>query len=163
MALQLVYLSIHKHEEDNEDEAKHLIFIYISLPSLFYCSPQPFLDMTTSDFEAMDYVRLERYPRNWSYFWSRHHQHTDVSSSVCNECMKHFKEDEYFENCYLFPTCRLKWHRYCIPDSPDDISHPCHPNHPLKFLVNGRPNYSNGKCHLCQEKLGKFVYHCSLC
>lgn len=112
--------------------------------------------------ETWEYAR----PRNYesvNNFWLKHHQHSDDDSTVvCKECKMQIELGDAFI-CTSSHRCTVKWHYGCIPKSPDDISHPCHPNHPLKLLFNGPPNYSNGKCHLCQQKLGDFVYHCSLC
>ncbi|KAG7611290.1 DC1 [Arabidopsis suecica] len=57
----------------------------------------------------------------------------------------------------------MLWHPSCVPSSQENINHPCHPSHPLELLPKGPPNYSDGKCSLCQRKLSYNIYHCKLC
>lgn len=79
-------------------------------------------------------------------------------SKVCSSCNKMI----FGLRPYYCKDCDAAWHKECMPSSLE-INHSCHPNHALKLLFDGAPDYTDGKCDLCREKLGEFVYHCSTC
>ncbi|KAL9857017.1 putative chromatin regulator PHD family [Arabidopsis thaliana] len=75
-------------------------------------------------------------------------------------------------NCYLcgrlddrFPyvctLCDLSFHKDCAESTPE-INYSCHPSHILKRFTRV-PNYSDGKCCLCGNKLHNVFYSCSIC
>ncbi|KAG7619347.1 DC1 [Arabidopsis suecica] len=82
---------------------------------------------------------------------------------------------------YGFPykclECGLTFHIDCVWDPsglkylpevihPLDVkNHSCHPLHPLKLVLTGQlPDYSDGKCRLCEKKIDSpLFYHCSPC
>ncbi|CAH2058240.1 unnamed protein product [Thlaspi arvense] len=78
----------------------------------------------------------------------------------CKGCNERFKRSDPLYECF---TCDGEWHSSCVPSSPEDLYHPCHPSHPLKILLQGPSSYDDGKCNLCQRKLSTFLYHCKLC
>ncbi|CAA7050446.1 unnamed protein product [Microthlaspi erraticum] len=104
----------------------------------------------------MEYVDL---------FWHEHRLCYKVGfiSNGCEECHKSIGNPYAWKPIYECSVCKMKWHRSCVPSSPEDINHPCHSNHPLELRLQGTPSYADGKCSLCQEKLSSFIYHCKLC
>ncbi|KAL9308770.1 putative chromatin regulator PHD family [Arabidopsis thaliana] len=96
-------------------------------------------------------------------FWHEHPLHEQFAECPfdCQNC--HTVKDVNFNEIYECLTCNMEWHISCVPKSPENIDHPCHPNHPLELLLQGPPNYSDGKCSYCQRKLSNFIYHCKLC
>ncbi|CAA7028165.1 unnamed protein product [Microthlaspi erraticum] len=90
-------------------------------------------------------------------FWHEHPVSAwdEYLSGECDFCLGSLQDRSYYCN-----SCTRKWHRNCIPHEPT-INHQSHPNHPLEFLADGIPDYTDGKCQFC---LGmKFGYHCSIC
>ncbi|KAG2307723.1 hypothetical protein Bca52824_027471 [Brassica carinata] len=64
---------------------------------------------------------------------------------------------------YMCLTCDMTVHKECAESSPE-INHPSHQRHPLTLFKHGPLLASaDDKCRLCGEKLGKLVYHCSIC
>ncbi|ESQ35684.1 hypothetical protein EUTSA_v10009528mg [Eutrema salsugineum] len=117
--------------------------------------------------------------RNYKYFWhpeESNDQHKSSNPSTyswsammkviygnptfCDECRKHISDASGSLSCDF---CDKEWHFDCVPSSPDEINHPFHPYHPLKLLIDGPPDYSDGKCVTCQMDLNGFLYHCSIC
>lgn len=62
---------------------------------------------------------------------------------------------------YACNLCDLSFHKDCAESTPE-LSYSCHPKHPLKCLTRV-PNYTDGKCCLCANKLHNVFYHCSIC
>ena len=97
-----------------------------------------------------------------NHFWHDHPVYLSREQLVgCQECG--LNNTFGMMSVYRCDECKIEWHPSCVPSSPENIDHPCHPNHPLELLLQGPPNYSNGKCSLCQQKLSNFIYHCELC
>lgn len=76
---------------------------------------------------------------------------------------------------YGFPykclQCGLTFHIDCVWH-PSEVkhqlevkNHSCHSLHPLKLILTGQvPDYSDGKCHLCEKKIDSpLFYHCPPC
>ncbi|XP_010519713.1 PREDICTED: uncharacterized protein LOC104799077 isoform X2 [Tarenaya hassleriana] len=82
---------------------------------------------------------------------------TQIMGFTCDVC-----GGESHSYCYMCHHCYFFCHIGCISLYPE-ITHPSHP-HPLRFLENGEPHYSDGKCGLCGEEFenGR-LYHCSAC
>ncbi|XP_033136784.1 uncharacterized protein LOC103836770 isoform X2 [Brassica rapa] len=69
----------------------------------------------------------------------------------CEECDVAFHVD-----CVWHPTGELNY-------SPE-VSHSYHSLHPLKLLRGPPPDYSDGKCRLCENEVDEeLFYHCSSC
>ncbi|CAN6861287.1 unnamed protein product [Brassica oleracea] len=69
----------------------------------------------------------------------------------CEECDVAFHVD-----CVWHPTGELNY-------SPE-VSHSYHSLHPLKLLTGPPPDYSDGKCRLCENEVDEeLFYHCSSC
>ncbi|KAF8096452.1 hypothetical protein N665_0308s0026 [Sinapis alba] len=70
----------------------------------------------------------------------------------------------WFLKTHALPlTCDLTVHKE-YDESPPEINHPSHQRHPLTLFKHGLPLAAeDDKCRLCVEKLGKLVYHCSIC
>ncbi|CAH2038235.1 unnamed protein product [Thlaspi arvense] len=118
--------------------------------------------------------------RIYKHFWHPHESDEPTSSNKgkiswkarmkekyglgfdCDECKEPIPvgSSSHALECDL---CDKEWHLDCIPTSPDDINHPFHPYHPLKLLIDGPPDYSNGKCVTCEQELRSFFHHCSVC
>lgn len=62
---------------------------------------------------------------------------------------------------YACNLCGLCFHKDCAESTPE-LNYSCHPKHPLKRLTRV-PNYNDGKCCLCANKLHNVFYHCSIC
>ncbi|CAA7037776.1 unnamed protein product [Microthlaspi erraticum] len=88
--------------------------------------------------------------------------HASLSLFKCDECVETIRRgsDRGALDC---PLCDKEWHLDCIPSSPEEINHPFHPYHPLKLIIDGPPDYSDGKCVTCHEPLRSFFHHCSIC
>ncbi|CDY52789.1 BnaCnng23340D [Brassica napus] len=55
------------------------------------------------------------------------------------------------------------FHVDCLNYSPE-VSHSYHSLHPLKLLTGPPPDYSDGKCRLCENEVDEeLFYHCSSC
>ncbi|CAA7060800.1 unnamed protein product [Microthlaspi erraticum] len=63
---------------------------------------------------------------------------------------------------YQCSQCQLEFHEECA-HLPQEITHPCHPKHPVQYLTSEEHHFSDGKCCLCEKKLGRRFYHCSIC
>ncbi|CAF2273671.1 BnaA04g10160D [Brassica napus] len=82
------------------------------------------------------------------------------SNGHCDGCPER-RDNGFFG--YSCPTCDLTVHKECAESSPE-INHPSHRRHPLTLFKHGLPlAAADDKCRLCGEKLGKLVYHCSIC
>jgi len=85
----------------------------------------------------------------------------DCGASKCGEVMYGFP--------YKCHECNLAFHVDCVWNSPDtknllEVNHSHHPLHPLKLHIGQPPDYSDGKCRLCAQKIKeKLFYHCSAC
>ncbi|XP_006417332.2 uncharacterized protein LOC18993714 [Eutrema salsugineum] len=116
--------------------------------------------------------------RFYKHFWHPHESDEHTSSDLsklswearmrkkyglaignCDECQNRTNGDDGL-GCDI---CDKVWHLGCTPRSPDEVNHPFHPYHPLKLLIDGPPDYSDGKCVTCKQELKSFFYHCSLC
>ncbi|KAL0891252.1 hypothetical protein Bca101_015235 [Brassica carinata] len=88
-----------------------------------------------------------------SLFHLKNHIH-----GTCDFC-----EEKYCSRyLYKCSQCQLKFHFECS-NLPLEIIHPCHSKHPLKFLTREEHQFSDGKCRICGNKLGRRFYHCSIC
>ncbi|KAE8702962.1 Ubiquitin carboxyl-terminal hydrolase family protein [Hibiscus syriacus] len=56
--------------------------------------------------------------------------------------------------------CGFYLHKVCA-DSPLEINHPFHHNHPLLLMQNAPYRLGGWVCHFCDKEGEKFVYHCS--
>ncbi|KAG7611314.1 Protein kinase C-like phorbol ester/diacylglycerol-binding domain [Arabidopsis suecica] len=82
------------------------------------------------------------------------------STGQCDGCPELRENGLHGYNCN---TCGLTVHKECAESSPE-INHPSHQRHPLMLLTHGLPQEAeDDKCRLCGEKVGKLVYHCSIC
>ncbi|KAH0929334.1 hypothetical protein HID58_015061 [Brassica napus] len=82
------------------------------------------------------------------------------SNGHCDGCPER-RDNGFFG--YSCPTCDFTVHKECAESSPE-INHPSHRRHPLTLFKHGLPlAAADDKCRLCGEKLGKLVYHCSIC
>ncbi|CAH8272710.1 unnamed protein product [Arabidopsis lyrata] len=70
---------------------------------------------------------------------------------------------------YLCRECDLDFHVDCLwnpseAKHPSEVNHTYHLLHPLKLYTGKRPDYSDGKCRLCERKIeDRLFYHCSAC
>ncbi|KAF8058024.1 hypothetical protein N665_1251s0003 [Sinapis alba] len=82
------------------------------------------------------------------------------SNGHCDGCPER-RDNGFFG--YRCLTCDLTVHKECAESLPE-INHPSHQTHPLTLFKHGPPLAAeDDKCRLCGEKLGKLVYHCSIC
>ncbi|CAH8366475.1 unnamed protein product [Eruca vesicaria subsp. sativa] len=82
----------------------------------------------------------------------------NVKTDRCDFCGYIFFS-RYLYKCF---QCQLKFHFECL-NLPLEITHPCHPKHPLKFLTREEHYFLDGKCCICGDELWRRFYHCSIC
>ncbi|ESQ35650.1 hypothetical protein EUTSA_v10007210mg [Eutrema salsugineum] len=82
-----------------------------------------------------------------------------LSVDTCDDCQKPTEGHDPIKCDF----CLKDWHVECVPSSPDEVNHSFHTYHPLKLLIDGPPDYSDGKCGICKQELKSFFYHCSIC
>ncbi|XAR67955.1 hypothetical protein NMG60_11002911 [Bertholletia excelsa] len=63
---------------------------------------------------------------------------------------------------YDCKRCLFFLHESCV-ELPQDLTHFCHPKHPLILRPNPPTSYSNCVCDICRKDCTRFIYHCSSC
>ncbi|CAA7024236.1 unnamed protein product [Microthlaspi erraticum] len=99
---------------------------------------------------------------------THHHKLTLVKAWIDFDCDANCgKVGDRFP--YVCPVCDLTFHVDCVwhPSEvkhPLEVNHSYHSKHPLKLFIGQLPDYSDGKCRLCERKIDdRLFYHCSSC
>jgi len=101
-------------------------------------------------------------------FETHHHKLTllkDQSQFLCDA--KRWKVG--YEFSYRCHECNLTFHVDCVWNPPEaknllEVNHSHQSLHPLQLHIGQPPEYSDGKCRFCEQKIyDKFFYHCSAC
>ncbi|EOA22295.1 hypothetical protein CARUB_v10002896mg [Capsella rubella] len=102
---------------------------------------------------------------------THHHKLTllkvkELNESYCNAKCGMTVSYKFHYKCI---ECDLAYHVDCVWNPPDvkhpsKVYHTYHPLHPLKLHRGQPPEYSDGKCRLCESEFGNgLFYHCSAC
>ncbi|KAL3533819.1 hypothetical protein ACH5RR_007340 [Cinchona calisaya] len=88
-------------------------------------------------------------------------EHCEAEESNCYGCQKPI----FSEPAYTCKECNIFLHKKCA-ELPIAITHPLHPEHPLK--LHSKPPYRQVEdkrcfCDACKQEWKSFVYHCFLC
>ncbi|CAH2077556.1 unnamed protein product [Thlaspi arvense] len=141
-------------DNSSESERKHCTLCGETLYRMFYhCSICAFVvDTACAKNPPPDSIE---YPKahEHSLFLLKNYYH-----GTCDIC------EEIYCSRYLFKCsqCELRFHFECSK-LPLEITHPCHPKHPVRFLTREEHHFSDGKCRICGKELGRRFYHCSTC
>ncbi|CAL9232457.1 unnamed protein product [Arabidopsis halleri] len=100
---------------------------------------------------------------------SHHHKLTLFKERTLFDCDANKCGEDGYEFSYQCDECDLTFHVDCVwnpPEgkNPSEVNHSYHPLHPLKLHIGQPPDYSDGKCRLCAQKIcDRLFYHCSAC
>ncbi|KAL2491473.1 Cysteine/Histidine-rich C1 domain family protein [Abeliophyllum distichum] len=82
----------------------------------------------------------------------------EKNTKVCSACECDLFGSAY---CCIEPHCNFNLHKACF-ESPMEVRHKCHLDHPLKLLP--APPYNDGfTCNACLKDGKAFCYTCSTC
>ncbi|KAK3006437.1 hypothetical protein RJ639_015482 [Escallonia herrerae] len=81
---------------------------------------------------------------------------------VCNGCAQLIVASNSYYRCSQI-SCDFFLHTVCT-ELPDEVQHPCHPEHPLSFHPkSAAESISIFVCNLCETYCNGFRYRCELC
>ncbi|KAK2994064.1 hypothetical protein RJ640_010693 [Escallonia rubra] len=81
---------------------------------------------------------------------------------VCNGCAQLIVASNSYYRCSQI-SCDFFLHTICT-ELPDEVQHPCHPQHPLSFHPKSTAeSISLFSCDLCTTYCNGFRYRCELC
>ncbi|KAK3011164.1 hypothetical protein RJ639_013012 [Escallonia herrerae] len=81
---------------------------------------------------------------------------------VCNGCAQPIMASNSYYRCSQI-SCDFFLHTICT-ELPDEVQHPCHPEHPLSFHPkSSAESLSIFACNLCSTYSNGFRYRCELC
>ncbi|KAF7148771.1 hypothetical protein RHSIM_Rhsim03G0009700 [Rhododendron simsii] len=82
----------------------------------------------------------------------------DLSCYGCEQPISISSSSSSYYGC---KRCTFFLHKSCA-ELPHQMTHPCHPQHPLTLLPIS-PYQVSCDCDVCRESCYRFIYHCSLC